>query len=355
MSIQLRRNVFPNDYSVLLLSDDSWNAHTIINNIKDEQLFEEAYVVNKKKYSTTKARSIQRKVRFLYSSIFGSKHFSNVEKKEIDRLFYYNDDYYLLWLFASITKHNTNIELNRIEEGPISYCVDPISPEESKLLKCTNVFRKILKKPIFKQDGISFYCFNPELYYGSLEPRSVPKISSKDKSLSEILCRIFDINNEDVQYDKKFVFFTSMIDKEKGVPGGELFILSLISKVIGKENVIVKKHPRDEADEYSSFGYKVDSYSRVPFEIIQLLFNFKDYVFITTLSGSVLSINSIIEKPPNIMFVYKLYPQKENDFINKWGPQYEIIINKLMDNNKNLKVDIIESKGDLRNKLIQYK
>lgn len=70
-----------------------------------------------------------------------------------------------------------------------------------------------------------------------------------------------------------------------------------VANLVGKDNLLIKIHPRDLRTIYSDNGFNVDKNSLIPWEAIQLSSDFSDKVFLTINSGSVLSGSTMSEKP----------------------------------------------------------
>ena len=132
-----------------------------------------------------------------------------------------------------------------------------------------------------------------------------------------------------MNYDKKYIYFASMIDSEILKKDGEFAILRDIAEVVGKDNLIVKLHPREEnRQRYADLGVTIDTNSDIPFEIIQLVRDFSDNVFITCLSGSVLNFASILPERTRTYFTYGMLPEK-NAKIDQICEIYEKVIPKM--------------------------
>ncbi len=104
---------------------------------------------------------------------------------------------------------------------------------------------------------------------------------------------------------KKYFFFTSVYDFEGGEPIGEYELVCKIADLVGKENLLVKTHPRDVRTIYEDEGFIVDKNSDIPWEAIQLSKDFSDKVFLTATSGSVLAGSFMSENPPKTFFMHK--------------------------------------------------
>lgn len=96
-----------------------------------------------------------------------------------------------------------------------------------------------------------------------------------------------------------------------------------------------------------SSGLKVDENSSVPFEAIQINNDFSDKILITTLSGSVLNFNSVLEEVPIAYYGYKLCTLERNTLASHYKGIIEQYINDTDLGLRNIK--ILESIEELRN------
>ena len=112
-----------------------------------------------------------------------------------------------------------------------------------------------------------------------------------------------------------------MYDFEGGEPIGEYQLVEKIAELVGKDNILIKIHPRDLRSVYSDNGFKVDRNSNIPWEAIQLSGDFSDKVFLTATSGSVLAGSFMAERAVKTYFLCDLCnldqnPSAQNSVIN---------------------------------------
>ena len=76
---------------------------------------------------------------------------------------------------------------------------------------------------------------------------------------------------------------------------------------------MVKLHPRDTRKEEFKKICHVDENSNIPWEVIQLNMECEDKVFITANSGSVLSVNMIVDRMSEVAFIYPCCNLEKNE------------------------------------------
>ena len=110
------------------------------------------------------------------------------------------------------------------------------------------------------------YIYMPELYVGEpdIELQEIPRISQEDKELHDILTFILGKGNLPKE---KYIFFETPL-YDMGIMNNELELFENIAEIVGKENIIVKRHPRNSIDRFSCLGYKVLPNSILPWEAL---------------------------------------------------------------------------------------
>lgn len=142
----------------------------------------------------------------------------------------------------------------------------------------------------------------------------------------EILSNIFDLEKRDLKYPQKYIYFASIGDCESEKPVGEVEIATKAAELVGKENLIVKVHPRDMSNEFEKQGLLVDTNSEVPWEAIQLSQDFSNHVFLTTSSSSVISVNCLLNIHPKTYFLYKMCHIENNKSVEQGVQFFEDIL-----------------------------
>ena len=334
----------------LLLSDDSKNYEVVASRIAETDLFNEVLVVPKRRMLDINS-TLKDKILHLYYGLYGCKEIKQIAQKKIDAFLFFNDDTYTFWLFAGLSHVNPKIKNIRFEEGLISYYI-PQQKVDTFYVYATQKLRKLMGKPGFVGSVKDFLCFFPSLYKGELNPVQIPRISLDDKSFIDQLVYIFNVKENECDY-RKYIYFTSTMHFEiaGATNEGELTIIKSLADIVNKENITVKTHPRDKTGIYSSYHNAANA--SAPFEVIQLIHSFEKNVFITTLSGAVLTISSIIDNPPPIIFTYKMYSPQEVEYLQKWGPMYEELSEKLMSEHEKLRVFFPQTQKELENAITQ--
>lgn len=319
LAVQLRETLFQKDDVSVIISDHSFNANKVAENLKKTNFFKDIY------YKETKWLKEYDKLKFILDFFKLKKValFNDIIKEKYDEVVFYNNCVSTDLLFQSLYECNRSIQVSRFEEGILSYKIPMIVSGKTKITEMYNV---IARQPRLMQKLKMFYCFQPDFYKGNLSPVKVPPIASNGK-VKDILLKIFDVNLGENSYKEKYIFFTSVYDFEGGEPIGEYELVCKVADLVGKENLLIKTHPRDTRTIYEDSGFTVDKNSDIPWEAIQLSKDFSDKVFLTATSGSVLAGSFMSENPPKTFFMHKCCNVSGNSSAQKTIATIEELLN----------------------------
>lgn len=311
-AIQMKNTVFKNDRVVMLLSDHSLNAFKIYEKLVECNVFDESYYIETKKIENDSSR-LEKWKDCLYVSFDRQNRYSEmlseISNKQFDEILCFNYlNFEIDGIYATLSKFNCELKVSLYEEGILSY--NQTTAKSGNRRKVAKQIRKILKKPCFKESIDDIYCFYPQLYKGHAKAIEVPRIR-RDSTVSTVIKKIFNPKTEG--YTQKYIFFTSVYDFEGGGPIGEFELVSQIAEIVGKSNLLIKMHPRDDRDIYIKNGFSVDINSSIPWEAVQLSGKFEDKVFMTVNSGSVLAGSLMSDRPVETYYMYKLCNVEHNE------------------------------------------
>ena len=326
----------------LIVTDQSNDSERIASRLKTMQYFDNVYWVPNRAFCA-KSRKLSNSLEKSWLILFGLNEKNYIFQDKYDELVYYNADIYTYGLFAYLIKKNSKLVCSRYEEGVLSYS-DSAFLHNSRYRYLDNLRKSIYKNTLETQTKY-FYCFFPALYKGKLITKQIPQIKDT-KKIGETLKEIFTVNSEMLCINEKYIFFTSVYDFEGGHPIGETELVLEIADLIGRDNLIVKMHPRDNRNVFQKHGIHVYTQSAVPWEAIQLNNDFSDKVFLTVNSGSVLGANMILKDRAKSYFLYNCCDISKNDnaiTTKKDIEKFFMLSNGVIDG-----IEVIKNKGSLR-------
>jgi hypothetical protein len=103
--------------------------------------------------------------------------------------------------------------------------------------------------------------------------------------------------------------------------------------IVGKNDLIIRKHPITMGTLYEDHGFTVDTMGNIPWELILLNSKFNNKVLITIMSTAVLSPKMMFNEEPWIIVLAKAYHREFKDrepWANElWRPEFETLILKV--------------------------
>lgn len=276
-AINLVLNNLKNDVNDLILTDRSVDMEKKVEIIKKLNICENVIYIKSKKNCTEK-----NKIKKYFKYLFNRKEILTCKlENKYDSLFFFNYDLLTYAVFDELYSRNNEIVCNKYDEGYITYLNETQNNKLNKIIR-TMCGKKDIDKFIKK-----IYLYHPQLlcYKPKCEIEKIPSLDRKEK-LIEIYNKIFEYKNEFIK--QKYIFFEeSFFCDKKGIDDMEIILK--IAEVIGKENLLVKLHPRNKIDRFEKYNIATNKTIGIPWELIQMNNDFSEKVLMTISSGSVLA------------------------------------------------------------------
>lgn len=288
----------PEDEVDLIITDHFTGSGELVSKAKSCGLFKQAYYArtlafNRHSISYTKGQDI-------LHLVFPKEHVREFFplKKKYDDLYIANFDTFSQTLYNALAHTNRHMKLHVFEEGLSTY---------SSFEKYYNdngeyyghpkgILRKLVHKVVYRTKTIygnvcDFYTFNPELMRWKPQCRLIhmERISCVNQEFKSIVNSFFGYSTECNEYNTKYIFFEESFLAE----GTEINDIELVDKIasrVGKENIVIKIHPRNPTNRFEKLGYKTNKCTYIPWEVILMnMEDLDDKVFITVASACILN------------------------------------------------------------------
>ena len=312
VAIQLKLKLFSEKKVDIIVTDYSNDSKVLASRLKDTKVFENVYTANVKGMVLRKIgfKKVWSYLKAYVNPEKALKEFSLQINNTYDKLLFFNLNLFTQLLYKKLVKLNNNLICERFEEGYNIYIKDGnIKPRTEKL-------QYLIGKTTLSERIKKIYLFNPELVRVDLKCQieEISVLSRDDERLKDILNNVFNYTSKKFCEEKYIIFEETFFADNENINDIELF--EKIADVVGKENILIKLHPRNPYDRFSEKGFKTNSDIGTPWELIQLNNDFNDKVLLTIASGSILASSLYFKDDINSIFLYKCtnnIPQKVND------------------------------------------
>ena len=208
--------------------------------------------------------------------------------------------------YCLVEKGDTVPQIHIYEEGSASYVLNYWSGSVNDGLD-----HKFYGKNSYPSNIVELLVYEPMLVTMANVPfqiTAMPKISVEDKRLQNILKSIFGY----ITLPKEKVVYFDSPDMADGYLSTGIDILDIIANYVGKENIIVKLHPRNVVNRYELRGYKTIKSECRLWEMAYFDDTIRNKVFVSELSTATITAKTIfgIDIPSINIFRMLLFPKK---------------------------------------------
>lgn len=321
----------------LIITDTFNNYENITQKIKEKHIFNNIYIVKIKntllpivkqknldfKYYFTNLKKLYYILRPKYML---KKTIGNIEL--YDEMYCWNYDAFSASIRSYHAMHKKPMKIYLFEEAYISYFpIEEVIPKQGfmKLIEIRNKFMNI--SDITRENIDGLILFEPKylIYKPKCPIYKIDKKIGESKEFIDLIDYIFNARESAKKYDKKYIIFEeARIANQPEIDDEKLF--NNIAKIVGKENVLIKLHPRTKSNRFKSKGIKTLDNDGVPWEAIACVGDFSDKVFISIASSSITTYKTFFNKKMKAYMLFKFlkpdilaFEDKYNDYWNKLG------------------------------------
>lgn len=185
--------------------------------------------------------------------------------------------------YYRLLKKGMTPQIHLVDEGVSSYILD-FSASKEDFINHKRVFGELA----FQNRCTDMWLCEPRLFagdYADIALYAVPKEILKD---SEVIALLQEIYGEGELPEEKYIFFEESFAAE-GRTTNDIELFRTIADIVGKDNIIIKRHPRNPINRFSELGYKVMEAQSVPWEMLLLTQDVSDKVLISVGSSATIS------------------------------------------------------------------
>lgn len=282
----------------IIITDHFKGSKELVNRADSCELFRKVYYAQtldliRHKISYTRGQDI-------LHLVFPKKYIQKFVpiKEKYDALYLANFDTFSQVLYNALAHTNRSMRLYVFEEGLSTYSSFEKYYRDNREYygHPESVLKRVLHKLVYRTKTIygnvrSFYMFNPDLMKWKPQCDIFPmdKISCENPEFKRKVNLLFGYCAKFNEYDTKYIFFEESFLAE----GTEINDIDLVNKIaarVGKENIMIKIHPRNPVNRFEKLGYKTNQCTYIPWEVILMnMEDLSDKIFITVASACVLN------------------------------------------------------------------
>lgn len=329
IAIHLKETRFKQDQVDLIMTDIMTGSQILEQRLVESAIFNTVIRLEVKKtpWKARRYKFINHYKYRLLKRIFTNAHI-NISIFNYDEYIWANTGGIGLFLADYLKKTKKVLCLSMIEDSFFTYSKDA-EKQFNYVLK--DPIKQKIKQTYFKlfptslQKVDKFYLFKPE--YLEWTPRcKIEKLEPIDISNSQILClynTIFNYYHMTDSYDRNFIYFEESY-YEDGIPTEDIKLVNKIAEMIGKDQIMVKIHPRNSVNRFHQLGYKTNAETYIPWEIIAMNMGNDGKSLITMGSNSVIMPHLLLGNRNRVFFMFECLEQ--NSFL---GNEYMKLLHKI--------------------------
>ena len=259
--VNIIENELPGYLVDVCITDKITNAQTLCENLRNSNHFNNVLFVKTDRF--VKYGGFHNT---FPSRVTATLFYKHKIKKFIPE-FSYDYDYFLFGNFESfsnlISLNLPKAKLLWVEDGLASYRTQGMY----WILKPRGI--KAFFKHVFRIDYIYNHVYAQYLYRPDLAEFNIPFLRKQLPFLKNnpenIFSKIYGFSEEE-EIKEKVIYFDMPFEKD-GIPTNDKHILEIIANIVGKDNLIVKIHPRNSPQYYIENGYKIVKKTYIPWEV----------------------------------------------------------------------------------------
>lgn len=304
-AVIMKGNHFPEHTVDLCVFNYFKGSADLVNRLEESGLFNEVVECRfKDKHLQLVAK--EKLSRLCHKLRYHFGHRFEIEKqlpnKKYDSVFFSNQDPINEIIVKILFRRNPSIEINHFEDGWVDY-IFPYKYFYGKQTKRMNCFWKTPKEYFTRENS---YFYRPDIAVASIDNPNVKQIKSVSKGADMYINQVFGYT-KDAVITANVIYFDTLQENKLGISMQEhMKVLGYCSFLLEKENIVVKKHPRNFSDKYEEKGYIVYANQSVPFEVICANQNFERKLLISSFSTACFSPKILFDQEPFVILTYKL-------------------------------------------------
>lgn len=298
VALWLKHNMLSEENSDIIISDHMNGYDLIAESIKKTGLFKTVYTVKSKHFVFGSYEYSSQLQKFFYRTFPKKELYKFIKlKTKYDSFYFSNLDEFSELIYDVLKRRNNKMKVNIYTDGISTqsklfegYYNDTDIPKTKKY----KFFALISGKKYIYGNINKFLVFEPDLM--EWDPKcKVVKINpvSKDETFLNIVNQVFEYENIEDEYNEKYIFFEESFYADSGYME-DVELIEKLAEIVGKENLLIKIHPRNPKNRFKELGYKTNKNTSVPWEVIAMNIDLSDKKLISIASSSILNPKQVL-------------------------------------------------------------
>ena len=252
-ALNIKCSMFPDSEADLYLGDTT-DFSNIIKKIRRQKIFRKVFYLDELKLTRQYLSSSAAAKLEMLKNI---NLYFNVDNVEYSDIFLGLDNVHSKLFYYCLVQNGQMPKVHIFEEGTTSFVRNT-----ERALKGDGINHESYGNKQFFKNIVELLSYCPELYSVKTDfpLNRIPKFGKYCQKVTLKLYKAEEIPQE------KYIFFEEAMIAEQ-YPTNDIELIEIISGIVGKENIIVKRHPRSIEDRFSCLGYKVMNVSNIPWEV----------------------------------------------------------------------------------------
>lgn len=302
VAIWMKHSMFMGEETDIIISNHMNGGEAIKERLEAEELYRNVYFAKSLEVSRYKKQFSSKEI--LTSAFRPQKLLQPYVESVGDYtdLYCANFDPFTQLLLTTLHRKNSGVKFHLFEDGLSTYCDFEkyyrsfenyyYNAEQDR----KNPAKCILHKYIYRLHPLygnveDVNVFNPELmkWNPGCPVRALQKISNKDKEYCGLVKRVFGVEESTDHYDSRYIFFEESFFAD-GDTINDVELVEELASYVGKENIMVKIHPRNPVNRFAERGFKTNKDTSIPWEVLLLTGeDFDKKIYLTVASSAILN------------------------------------------------------------------
>ena len=299
IALWISHHYYPNKKIEFWISDHMNNGDSIAAKVNDINPNYKATYIRTRKFIFDDEKGINKQ---RYFRLFPQKLLSLVVevRDSYKKIFIANMDRFAQLTYNALSHlQKTSPKLFLYEDGISTYSLLMNNFYDDTKLCDDKTLRQKIAKLVCRDKSIwgnikYALVFEPRLMsWTPSQNRKIKKIDKNDKRFLDIVNYVFDYSGIENEYDKKYIFLEESYSAS-GIEVNDIEIVNKLSEKVGKENILVKIHPRNPVNRFEKLGYKTSKNNSIPWEVICMNLQDISEKVLISISSSALVMPSLV-------------------------------------------------------------